>query len=97
MQKLFKFLRAEMTRSQIIQEETANQSCEPTPAFDIGDEGWLNTRNIKTEQPSRKFDHKRIGLYHIIEKIGSHAYPLQLPETMKAMTHNTISTMRTIK
>lgn len=92
MKEIFDFLRAEMTRSQFIQEESANRSREPTPAFAVGDEVWLDTRNIRTERPSRKLDHKRIGPYRIIEKIGSHAYRLQLPETMKI--HNVFHVSR---
>lgn len=66
-----------MARSQFIQEESANKSCEPTPAFAVCDEVWFNARNICTERPSHKLDYKQIDLYGIIEKFGSHAYRLQ--------------------
>ena len=60
-----------------------DKSKRPIPTLNIGDEVYLNTKNIQTERPSKKLDHKRVGPFKIIEKIGSHAFKLDLPASMK--------------
>lgn len=49
----------------------------------MGDRVWLSTKNIRTARPSKKLDHKQIGPYKIIKKIGSASYELELPSSMK--------------
>jgi len=49
---------------------------------------WFLTRNIRTTRPCKKLDYKKIGPFRILAKIGSSAYKLDLPDTMKI--HNTI-------
>ncbi|QRW26231.1 Retrotransposable element Tf2 protein [Rhizoctonia solani] len=49
----------------------------------VGDKVWLSHQNISTDRPSIKLSHKKLGPYLVIEKIGSHAYKLQLPHTMR--------------
>lgn len=55
----------------------------PGPSFKIGDKVWLLSRNVKTQRPTAKLDHKRLGPYKILEKIGSRSYKLELPHTMQ--------------
>jgi len=47
------------------------------------DKVWLRRKNIKITRPSAKLDHKQIGPYTILAKIGSRAYKLDLPPTVK--------------
>ncbi|KAF8759769.1 hypothetical protein RHS01_01831 [Rhizoctonia solani] len=49
----------------------------------VGDKVWLSHQNISTDRPSIKLSHKKLGPYLVIEKIGLHAYKLQLPHTMR--------------
>ena len=49
----------------------------------IGDKVWLDTRDLRTDRPSKKFDYKRVGPFEIIEKHGRMAYKLKLPSTYK--------------
>ncbi|QRW18204.1 Transposon Tf2-12 polyprotein [Rhizoctonia solani] len=49
----------------------------------VGNKVWLSHQNISTDRPSIKLSHKKLGPYLVIEKIGSHAYKLQLPHTMR--------------
>jgi len=49
---------------------------------------WFLTRNVRTTRPCKKLDYKKIGPFKILAKIGSSAYKLDLPDTMKI--HNTI-------
>src|SRR5271169_3060821 len=51
--------------------------------FSVGEKVWLLTSNIHTERPSKKLDWKRIGPYSIVERIGTQAYRLQLPQSLK--------------
>jgi hypothetical protein len=83
MQKIHEHLRAEMRFSQDRQEEGANNRRIPAPRFEVGDEVWLLSRNMRTERPARKLDWKRLGRFKILAKVGSYAYKLDLPRTMK--------------
>jgi hypothetical protein len=44
---------------------------------------WLQRKYVKTTRPSNKLDFKLIGPYSILEKIGSKAYKLDLPPSVK--------------
>jgi hypothetical protein len=49
--------------------------------FTEGDKVWLDARNLKTYRPGKKLDHKKLGPFTILEKIGKSAYRLQLPKS----------------
>jgi len=65
------------------QTEQANKTRHPDLDLKPGDKVWLRRKNIRTTHPSNKLDHKNIGPYTVLEKIGSHAYKLDLPPTVK--------------
>jgi hypothetical protein len=44
---------------------------------------WLQRKYIKTTHPLNKLDFKLICPYSILEKIGSKAYKLDLPPSVK--------------
>lgn len=48
MEELESTLRAEMSLAQSRYEHSANRNREPSPMYQVGDEVWLSTRNIKT-------------------------------------------------
>lgn len=50
--------------------------------FEVGDAVWLKTTNIRTRRSCKKLDHKKIGPFEIIERIGPLAYRLDLPGTL---------------
>ena len=52
----------------------------------VGDHVWLENKNIHLNQPSKKLDNKRYGLFKILKDIGSGAFELELPEGW--MIHN---------
>jgi len=83
MRKIHEHLQTEMRYSQDQQEEGANSRRLPAPRLEVGDEVWLLARNIRTERPARKLDWKRLGRFKVLEKVGSYAYRLELPATMK--------------
>jgi hypothetical protein len=51
--------------------------------FQKGDRVWLRSVNVRTERQSRKLDWKRLGPFTVIERIGTQAYRLDLPKSMK--------------
>ena len=51
--------------------------------FSVGDQVWLLSPHIHTERPSKKLDWKRLGPFSIRDRIGTQAYRLQLPASMK--------------
>jgi hypothetical protein len=83
LRRLHEELRAEMTNAQMTQAEQANRIRQPDPVLKPGDTVWLRRKNIRTTRPSSKLDHKQIGPYTILEKVGSRAYKLDLPPTIK--------------
>jgi len=88
MSQLHDVLREEMTEAQIRQKEYYDQHRKPDPNFKSGDMVWFLTRNVRTTRPCKKLDYKKIGPFRILAKIGSSAYKLDLPDTMRI--HNTI-------
>ncbi|KAF8751627.1 hypothetical protein RHS01_08519 [Rhizoctonia solani] len=60
---------------------TRNQGT--VPEYSIGEKVWLDGKNIELRTNSNKLDPKRLGPFKILEKISSHAYRLELPETLK--------------
>ena len=48
-------------------------------SFRIGDEVYLQAKNIKTIRPNVKLDHQQLGPFTIINTVGKQSYKLQLP------------------
>ena len=82
MQNVWNFMRAEMTKWQDVQAAKVNWRQKNSPTYEVGNLMWLSTRNIKTERPLKKLDHKMIGPYKI-EILVRSSYWLKLPITMK--------------
>jgi chemotaxis protein CheY-P-specific phosphatase CheC len=51
--------------------------------FSVGDKVWLLSPNIRTQRPSKKLDWKRLGPFPITKRIGTQAYRLELPSSMR--------------
>ena len=49
--------------------------------FNIGNKVWLNGKNIKTVQPSKRLDYKYFEPFMIFKPIRKQAYQLDLPKT----------------
>ena len=75
-------MQEKMTKLQAKQAVAANCYRKELPTYKISNMVWLLTRNIKTNRPSKKLDHKMISLYKVKELVGS-SYQLELPYTMK--------------
>lgn len=88
-QELHAHLREQMTLAQERYENNATNR-KPSPAYRVGDQVWLNAKNIKTERPAKKLDAKNLGPYEIIQIVNPRAYRLKLPDTMRI--HNVFHT-----
>jgi hypothetical protein len=97
LQKLHGDLRAEMPHAQMSHAEQANNTRHPDPVLRPGDKVWLRRKNIRTTRPSNKLDHKLIGPYTIIERIGTKAYKLNLPPTVRIHPVFHISLLEPVK
>ncbi len=51
-------------------------------SYTMGDKVWLSTRNITTDRPSKKIDHKMLGPFEVIGNKGV-SMELQFPQSMK--------------
>ena len=76
---------AELEFVQKSQAQYYDQHRLPAPEFKKDQLIWLLRHNIKTTRPSTKLDHRRLGPYRIIEKIGSSAYLLNVPSYLSRL------------
>src|ERR1700709_2193988 len=53
------------------------------PQFEIGDQVWLDAKNIKQRRPSVKLSDRRLGPFEVLEKVGELNYKLKLPDKYK--------------
>ncbi|QRW23760.1 Retrotransposable element Tf2 protein [Rhizoctonia solani] len=51
--------------------------------FEIGEEAWLDAKNVKLKTLSPKLTEQRLGPFKVTEKISDRAYRLELPPTMR--------------
>ncbi|KAF8747992.1 hypothetical protein RHS01_11130 [Rhizoctonia solani] len=61
---------------------TAGETGEPIN-FKIGEEAWLDAKNVKLKTLSPKLTEQRLGPFEITEKISNRAYCLKLPPSMR--------------
>ena len=71
-----------MLRAQQRYQDAANSRRLPEPIFKIRDLVWLDAKNITTQRPSRKLDHKHLGPFPIEKILPPNSYRLTLPDTM---------------
>jgi len=76
-------LQAELARAQLIHQEQADKKRKSAPAFRVGDQVWFNAKNLSTQQPSRKLDHRRLGPYETTKVVSPYAYEIDFPPTLK--------------
>jgi hypothetical protein len=60
-----------------------NNRRQKTPEFEVGSKVMLSMKHINTVRPMKKLDIRQAGPYEVIERIGTHAYRLQLPPSAK--------------
>jgi hypothetical protein len=83
MQEIWKEARSALTTAAEDMSRFYNEHRRKAPEILEGDQVWLSSKNLRTDRPSKKLDHKRLGPFKVAKKISSHAYKLQLPRSMK--------------
>ena len=68
----------------VAQESQSKQADKPRTdiSYNVEDKVWLSTRNIITDQPYKKLDHKMLGPFEVIGNKGV-SVELQLLQSMK--------------
>ena len=79
MEDILELLKTNLNAARASQEEFANANRQPAPSYRVGDQVFLDTRNITTSREMKKLDHKYIGPYTIEKVVNSHTYKLRLP------------------
>ncbi|KAF8752641.1 hypothetical protein RHS01_07534 [Rhizoctonia solani] len=64
------------------QQMIAGESRNPTE-FEIGEEVWLDAKNVNLKTLSPKLTEQRLGPFRVTKKISDQAYRLELPPTMQ--------------
>jgi len=72
-----------MHRAQLQHQESSDEHRRPAPDYQAGDLVWLDARNWKTQRPSAKLDHRHYRPFRIAREITSHAYQLELHNSMQ--------------
>ena len=85
MEDLTEHLRVEMLIAQAMYEFSANRSHCPCPHYFVGDEVWLNAKNLNTAHPAVKLNNRHVEPFKIkrIFEKNPLVIELKLPESMK--------------
>ena len=59
-----------------------NQWRTPAPTFVAGEKVYLDASDISTMRPMKKFAHRYLGPFPIVQPVGTHTYQLKLPQLM---------------
>ena len=78
MAKINKVLKKQTAFVQTSYKHYANVHKQNVPNYGLGDEVWLNTRNMQTKRPSKKSSDKFDGFFLITKIISPHVYKLLL-------------------
>jgi len=62
-----------------------NQRRTPAPTYAPGDKVYLDASDIHTTRPSKKLSHRRLGPFLVEKRVGTNAYRLALPPSMKRL------------
>jgi hypothetical protein len=62
-----------------------NQRRTLAPIYEPGDKVYLDAADIHTTRPSKKLAHRRLGPFPVERRIGTNAYRLTLPLSMKLL------------
>ena len=73
MEDILEQLRANLLVFQEAQRFAINLYRTLAPSYQVGDQVWLNFKNIRTQRPFKKLDNKWIGPFTITELVGKHA------------------------
>jgi len=81
-ERILDLLKALAKQSQQRYEDNANAHREDAPKFRVGDQVYVDTRNMKTNRPMKKGDDKWTGPYEVLE-VYPRACRVQLPDGVR--------------
>jgi hypothetical protein len=58
-----------------------DQKTSEIPKYEKGEKVWLSAKNLRIQQPAKKFLAEWVGLYEVIELIGERAVQLKIPRS----------------
>ena len=79
MKRIHEEVKANLERTNLQMRRNYDRHKRPAIVYKPGDMVWLNASNIPSNRPSKKLDHKYLGPYQIMEKVGRSAYKLRTP------------------
>ena len=60
-----------------------DQNRQEATTYEVGDKVWLDGKDLRTGQPSKKLSDRRYGPYKVTKIVGPNSYKLKLPQSMK--------------
>ena len=81
--ELHQWLRKNLEEARKTMAQYFDKSKVEGPTLKEGDKVYLLNKNLRTDRPSKKLDHKRIGPFLVKAKISTSNYELALPKGMK--------------
>ena len=64
-------------------ETSANRRRRPARDFLPGTQDWLTRRHVASTRPSGKLDVRKLGPFPVLARVGTSAYRLDLPTSLK--------------
>ena len=82
MKKIWMFANEQFDRTKINQKKYINKHRKKAPNYEVKDNVWLSTKNLKTARPSKKLDDKLIGPFRVLH-VKNNNVKLKLSKSMK--------------
>ena len=83
MDDILEQLRSDLLMSQEAQKNSANFHQTLAPSYQVNNQVWLNTCNIKTQRHSKKLNNKWIDIFLVHELVSTRACWLELSTTFQ--------------
>ncbi|XP_053563243.1 tyrosine--tRNA ligase, cytoplasmic isoform X1 [Bombina bombina] len=83
LQDNFNFIKDNIIKAQNSQKYYYDLRRREPPRYQIGDQVWLSTKNLRIQVPSRKLTQKYCGPFTIVKVVNQNAVTLKLPPCMK--------------
>ena len=82
-EEILDIIHIEIKFAQVVMTANTDKYHIPAPHYIPSNKVWLSTHNLKTCHSLKKLDWKNIRLFEVIEVVGSYAYQLALPKSIK--------------
>jgi hypothetical protein len=83
MSNIFEKTKSVLIKANVKMKHQYNKKRRPSPKYWKGDKVLLDARDIRTQQPTKKFDDKYLGPFVIKDIVGEGAMKLKLPNSWK--------------